>query len=81
MDPVLFGSLRDQPLCFLDLTSDVRLPCRRDAMGFLSPLALWYLPFDLSVSIVGFESQKGATRCIASLVQVLCACSGSYAPS
>src|SRR4030095_11605443 len=26
---------------------------RRDAMGFLSPLPPWYLPFDLGVDIVG----------------------------
>src|SRR5258708_4534746 len=54
------------PLC-----NQVRLHCMRDAMCFLSPMTPWYLPFNLLES----GSQRGATICIASLVQALCVCS------
>src|SRR5216683_7994694 len=81
VDPVLFGSLRDRHLFFLAPAYDVRLPCMRETLCFLSPMTPWYRTCDRGVSIVRPGPPRGETLCSARLVQALCACSGSYSLS
>src|SRR2546427_8886388 len=61
-------------------TSRSATPPLPAAIGFLSLRPPEYLPCDLWVDMVGSRAQRGATLCIASLLQALCACSALYAP-